>query len=361
MVEYDNLFFEELEKKLLDTGVCKPLLIGVNGKSDTLVHYLRACKELEYVLLDDLEACDAKWNLFITATINYSDNQLLLPYIPDFTRNVEEMLDVINVTPSLYDVRFKFLNKDYTCNNKLVIKLLHFVLIILNEPRLEKLKYFQFVDLMANIEQSYNVDIPTYVFKVNYSINSEEEVLFEGRSMSYGTKFGFFGCNLDSLYKILCDGFKSHKKHKTSDDKIYLNNEIGIILKNMTGTPCWENSCCGKKIKVIALCEFINRHEYIKSSVDKDLKCTHIIIDLPEIVRIRFLFYYCELTVKQVDLNESLATRIFKNELAFPISCFIFLFGPLAYVYKNNIMKYLLSGNRKLKQILFHTFMYLGL
>ncbi|XP_037933049.1 uncharacterized protein LOC119667798 [Teleopsis dalmanni] len=167
--------------------------------------------------------------------------------------------------------------------------------------------------------------------KVNHDCNSEDTILYETRRATYGTKYAFYSCNPDTMYKLLCKGFKLYKN---SMKEIYLTDKIRIALSKIPRMAGWGKSSCGPIFRVVGLCECIMKFEYLKRIIDMKFNCPSVYVEVPELLRLSYLLFYTEHLPKQ-QKRESIITQIFNKNYSAHIT--LLLVAILGYICRKRI------------------------
>ncbi|XP_037959013.1 uncharacterized protein LOC119688406 [Teleopsis dalmanni] len=287
-----NTSNQNLEENVVESGDHEELPCEPQDGVKTAEEFSTICNELTQKLTKDLSSCEALWELFISATKSYDNIKPMLPYLPKFVKNHEHLLVLIQNTPHLREMRREWIEPD-ECSDKLSILLVYWVLFELKMPTFETLTRQEVDKLVATLKETRTVIKPTYIFNVDYNENSEEEQLFITRSSQYPTKFCFFGCPASNLFEILIRGFKVYKHQNNSNYGIPFNNQSLLVLNDTPSTPCWGKCSFGDSFQAVALCEFIEKPEYYLARYDEH-NCCQIHVQHPDMVRIRYVFFYCE-------------------------------------------------------------------
>ncbi|XP_037958935.1 uncharacterized protein LOC119688329 [Teleopsis dalmanni] len=309
----------------------------------TPIQFSQKCKRIIEAIISDLNVCDMKWSLFVTAVQNSDNYKRMLPYLPGFVKNHTHLMTLINDVPYMYELYSRLLKQTRSCQ-KFSILLVHWVLFELNLPTFQSLSGEDINELLTKLPQNHASDKPTHIFKVNYDETSEEEKLFKARTGYYPTKHTFFGCATDNLFEILSGGFKEYRD--SGNNGIPFNSECTRVKNDTPRTLCSDNnSTMGESFKAVALCEFIERKEYIHSrSQDKD---SYIHIHIPDMIRIRYVFFYCE-NVKEIveeldPIEENVIDKFWKSSYFLPVTGCAIAVSVLAFIYREDIKKVLYS------------------
>ncbi|XP_037959016.1 uncharacterized protein LOC119688407 [Teleopsis dalmanni] len=353
MTEYNFTFFKLLENQIIKNGVCKVIISESDQRKDTPVQLLKKFKQLECALVKDLPGCLAKWCLFVTAASSVRHEEMIPFHLPDFIGSINCLQELINETPHLHVLCINALQKNYLYCDRCIILLLHWILVDFNTPALRELQIEELGKLMEKIQQRNNDRFPIKAFKVNYSSGCEEEKTFKIISSNHDTRYAFLGCKSDHFCRILRDGFKSCEWNELNNKKINLICKLSTILRLMPQTPYFGNSCCCHALKIVALCEFVNRAEYLKSYSDEKLNSVQITIDQPDFVRVRYILFFSE-PAAPISFMESFKQKMLMDSFGVPNWVNVLLFTAITYSLGNSVKSVCMKAVRLLGNSLFY-------
>lgn len=180
-------------------------------------------------IVADIDACDIKWTLFVSAAQSYRFDSRLSPYPPKFAPvpsggvvandkfDIDRIVRLIVKVPSMDILRQQLkLNAENIPVD--IVDLLHWVLCRPDDsPDFSSVPKSQFKMVLQKINSVVPAIQPTHIFQVIPAAGSMAETKFQqhitdnnGGGQSRATRFAYHGSKLDSFHSILHHGLQQH-------------------------------------------------------------------------------------------------------------------------------------------------------
>ncbi|XP_077295349.1 poly(ADP-ribose) polymerase 16 [Arctopsyche grandis] len=318
-----------------------------------------------------LRTADLRCSLFVAALLTYRRPTCLKPFPPFHVCNgikqYEKLLDIIKRIPPLHIFVENLNDSTYIDNNEDIIDLLHYVLLDIAEPSLVPISNDLIDSILKKVPSEAEVCRPQYVFEVVHSSNSPNETKWLKLLSQCKTFYAYHGSKLENYHSILHHGLQQHmNKTKLYGSGTYLSSELSVSLPYSPGAFGWENSCLGRYLSCVALCELIDspnglvsqnsasngaknnpNHSKAKASdsMAGEIPHKYYIVFNNDLIRVRYLLVYA----RETPLSKTLySSHIQKGFFRKWISQYKFLSMMLMYLViliaiglsNNNLLKY---------------------
>ncbi|CAO1407330.1 unnamed protein product [Diamesa serratosioi] len=257
------------------------------------------------LLQNDLQACDLKCSIFVSAAKSFKRDFLMVPFPSSYlgTTNVKDFDKLINdITklPALADIL-----ANETILPDEVVNLLHYILTF-PKFQIESTPKSKYSEVLALSPNTTKIPIPTKIFKIKYSDDSGAEKKFQQLLKDYGTetKYAYHGTKFLNFYSILNFGLQQHlNKTGLFGEGLYFSNELQVSLMFSPFVVAWAKSTFGEMLSAVAICEYIADEKYVnirnENSKNSDIPISYVLIKNNEIVRVRYLLIYSQSKLSQ--------------------------------------------------------------
>ncbi|XP_050074907.1 protein mono-ADP-ribosyltransferase PARP16-like [Anopheles maculipalpis] len=219
-------------------------------------------------ILHDPAAADLRLSLFVSAARSFRYDSCLQPFPPDFMQNNEKCIDqlcqVLDTVPSVADLPAGL----HTLGEQ-TIGLLHWILCRQARPALRTVPKPQFDEVLSKCPCYAKYAVPNHIFEVLYRENNSSERAFQDHATEYRTRHAFHGSRLFNFHSILHYGLQQHlNKVSLFGEGIYLSAELQVSQMFSPNGSGWNKSILGTQLACIALCEYVDNPNYVKSQED---------------------------------------------------------------------------------------------
>ncbi|GLG99731.1 Poly [ADP-ribose] polymerase [Gryllus bimaculatus] len=218
---------------------------------------------LRRLLESDLPSADVKWSLFVAACQSYRYDSCLKPFPPLFmkgdTKDIDGLREVVDKTPALPVLLQHLHDPDVYHTNPVVIDLLTWVLAHFKDYHLKSVQKKEFNLVLNQVHCETPVQPPNFIFQLNSTSNSVQEIRWEDLRKGRKTLFAFHGSRLENFHSILHHGLQQHlTKNALFGRGIYLSSELSVSLPYSPMGYGWGRSLLGDQMSCVALCEMID-------------------------------------------------------------------------------------------------------
>ncbi|GLG99730.1 Protein mono-ADP-ribosyltransferase PARP16 [Gryllus bimaculatus] len=269
---------------------------------------------LRRLLESDLPSADVKWSLFVAACQSYRYDSCLKPFPPLFmkgdTKDIDGLREVVDKTPALPVLLQHLHDPDVYHTNPVVIDLLTWVLAHFKDYHLKSVQKKEFNLVLNQVHCETPVQPPNFIFQLNSTSNSVQEIRWEDLRKGRKTLFAFHGSRLENFHSILHHGLQQHlTKNALFGRGIYLSSELSVSLPYSPMGYGWGRSLLGDQMSCVALCEMID-HPDVKcqseasdknralntDSIGGEVPKKYYVVVNSDLVRVRHLLVYCRRT-----------------------------------------------------------------
>ncbi|XP_037957299.1 titin homolog [Teleopsis dalmanni] len=186
--------------------------------------YLEKIALLRLKLEADIYAADCKWVMFVAAAYSYNCDIRLNPYPAQYKGydgkiDQTRLLSDIDDVPKLQRVWEILKHHEYNRLKPHVLFLLHFVLVEHDYVGLESV-------LLSKVQKIVHINFendrdraPNFIFRVNYSLNTPQEMTFQKNKELFEHKLGYYNTHVSNYHNLLHNGFPWLESIIESDDE----------------------------------------------------------------------------------------------------------------------------------------------
>ncbi|XP_035912793.1 protein mono-ADP-ribosyltransferase PARP16-like [Anopheles stephensi] len=216
-------------------------------------------------IIHDPAAADVRLSLFVSAARSFRYDSCLQPFPPDFLRNNEKCIDqlcqVLDTVPSVADLPAGLNTLDEP-----TVGLLHWILCRQARPALRTIPKAQHEEVLSKCPCYAKYAMPNHIFEVLYRENNSSERAFQDHAKEFRTRHAFHGSRLFNFHSILHYGLQQHlNKVSLFGEGIYLSAELQVSQMFSPNGSGWNKSSLGTHLACIALCEYVDNPNYVKS------------------------------------------------------------------------------------------------
>ncbi|XP_049291354.1 protein mono-ADP-ribosyltransferase PARP16-like [Anopheles funestus] len=216
-------------------------------------------------LIRDPAAADLRLSLFVSAAKSFRYDSCLQPFPPDFIINNEKSIDqlcqVLETIPPVADLPAELNSLD-----EQTVGLLHWILCRQARPALQTVAKPQHDEVLGKCPCYAKYAMPSHIFEVSYRDNHSSERAFQDHATEFRTRHAFHGSRLFNFHSILHYGLQQHlNKVSLFGEGIYLSAELQVSQMFSPNGSGWSKSSLGTHLACIALCEYVDNPNYVKS------------------------------------------------------------------------------------------------
>ncbi|XP_041772703.1 protein mono-ADP-ribosyltransferase PARP16-like [Anopheles merus] len=216
-------------------------------------------------IIHDPAATDLRLSLFISAAKSFRYDSCLQPFPPDFITNNEKSIDqlcrVLETIPPVAD-----LPAGLAALDEQTVGLLHWILCRQARPALRTVPKAQHDEVLAKCPCYAKYAQPSHIFEVVYRETNSSERAFQDHATEFRTRHAFHGSRLFNFHSILHYGLQQHlNKVSLFGEGIYLSAELQVSQMFSPNGSGWSRSTLGTHLACIALCEYVDNPNYVKS------------------------------------------------------------------------------------------------
>uniref|UniRef100_A0A182JT17 Poly [ADP-ribose] polymerase n=1 Tax=Anopheles christyi TaxID=43041 RepID=A0A182JT17_9DIPT len=216
-------------------------------------------------IIHDPAAADLRLSLFFSAAKSFRYDSCLQPFPPDFIINNEKSIDqlcrVLETIPPVADLQAGLAGLD-----EQAVVLLHWILCRQARPALRTVPKAHHDEVLGKCPCYAKYALPSHIFEVLYRENNSSERAFQEHATEFRTRHAFHGSRLFNFHSILHYGLQQHlNKVSLFGEGIYLSAELQVSQMFSPNGSGWNRSTLGTHLACIALCEYVDNPNYVKS------------------------------------------------------------------------------------------------
>ncbi|XP_053665853.1 protein mono-ADP-ribosyltransferase PARP16-like [Anopheles marshallii] len=216
-------------------------------------------------LLRDPAAADLRLSLFVSAARSFRYDSCLQPFPPDFIINNEKSIEllcqVLDTIPPVAEIPAKL-----NALGEQTVGLLHWILCRQARPALRTVPKPEHDEVLSKCPCYAKYAMPSLIFEVSYRDNHSSERAFQEHATEFRTRHAFHGSRLFNFHSILHYGLQQHlNKVSLFGEGIYLSAELQVSQMFSPNGSGWSKSTLGTHLACIALCEYVDNPNYVKS------------------------------------------------------------------------------------------------
>ncbi|XP_057829849.2 uncharacterized protein LOC131040907 isoform X2 [Cryptomeria japonica] len=160
---------------------------------------------------------------------------------------------------------------------------------------------------------------PDHIMRVQKGTKNEEDLKteFETIKLSFGSMFAFHGTSAENLHSILRCGLLNlsnttlQRNGAIFGEGTYLSTDINVALSFSKAQEGWKDSCFGKKLQYVLLCEIAKGEKVFytdksgqslrkvnDSSYSGPAHGSYIVVQNSDLIKIRYVYVYAEPRLK---------------------------------------------------------------
>ncbi|XP_024217916.1 uncharacterized protein [Halyomorpha halys] len=282
------------------------------------VNYKIKAREILKFIKSNPETSDLKITFYMAAC---DSRTALKPYptpVVEETDIGQESLNLVNEEiPSvkLLMLILNDLNEAKTSNP--VIAILHWLLILLPEPKLKHLPPETFHSIFEKVERAVNFQAPTHVFKMMFNRASSMETTWQAKKGERKSYFAFYTDSLEKMHSIIHLGFypalMQYKGNIGPGIFFYVDLKHCLDCAAQSSGWGWGKSELGIEMRVVLVAEFLEDSDTklfnesqegfqeqkaltAGSDEEEDLICYYVA--RPDEIRIRYVLVYVQTAAK---------------------------------------------------------------
>lgn len=283
------------------------------------VNYRIKAREILKFIKTNPETSDLKITFYMAAC---ESRTTLKPYptpVVEETDIGQESLSLVNEeipAVKLLMLILKDLSEPKTSNP--VIAILHWLLILLPEPKLKHLPSETFHTIFDKVERAINFQAPNHIFKLMFNRASPMETTWQAKKGNKKSYFAFYTDSLEKMHSIIHLGFypamMQYKGNIGPGIFFYPDLKHCLDIASQSSGWGWGKSDLGIEMKVILVAEFLEGPETrlfdeskegftierkaltAGSDIEDEVMCYYV--GRPDEIRIRYVLVYVQTAAK---------------------------------------------------------------